>query len=148
MNDIDLAWLAGIVDGEGCIGLFRRANSSSNGKKIISVTASATITNSNCLILDRCREILICKGIKFSYICPRNSTKRKLMRIQIRNYESLGKLASEIKPFLVGKRAQLELVERFLELAKVRKPSLEIQERKMSLLVMVQEENKKGSQIL
>lgn len=70
------------------------------------------------------------------------------MRIQIRNYESLGKLASEIKPFLVGKRAQLELVERFLELAKVRKPSLEIQERKMSLLVMVQEENKKGSQIL
>jgi hypothetical protein len=147
MKEIDYAWLSGIVDGEGCITIFRRTNKSSNGNTIISPAASATITNTNCLMLEKCIKIFDDVGIKYSYLNPRNSNTRKVMRVQIRNYDSLKKFVSIMKPYLVAKKKQLEILEEFL-LEAEKSRSKERSFRKMSLLEEIQKENKYGSQIL
>src|SRR5437870_2001380 len=102
VSEVDLAWLAGIVDGEGCLTIFRRTNKSSNGNRIVSPAASATITNSNLSLMVKCRNILDFLEVKYQYINPRNSNKRPLRRIQIKNHDSLRVLIRQIKPFLIA----------------------------------------------
>lgn len=148
MKEIDYAWLAGIVDGEGCLTIFRRTNKSSSKKEIVSPAASATITNTNVLMLEKCMKIFDENGIIYSFVNPRNSATRKVMRIQIRNYVSLKKFVSIIKPYLIAKAKQLNILEEFLEEASKRSKTNESYSKKMFLLEKIQKENKYGSQIL
>ena len=146
VSEVDLAWLAGIVDGEGCLTIFRRTNKSSSGSRIISPAASATITNSNLSLMVRCMEILDFLGVKYRYINPRNSNKRPLRRIQIRNYDSLRVLIRQIKPYLIAKTNQALMLEEFLGIC--RDKCHESVRRKSQLLGLIQAENHYGSLIL
>ncbi len=112
------AWLAGILDGEGCFTLFMKSNWSGNGQKIKSVTANITITNSSAAIMNRCSEILSELGIKFALNTPRASTGRPLQRISVRNYDAILDLLDVVGPFLVGKKGQASLMREFVSRAK------------------------------
>lgn len=146
IKKVDLAWLSGIVDGEGCFTIFRRTNRSGSGKIIVSPSASATITNSNSRMMEKCKSLLDVIGIKYAYHSPRNSCTRPLRRIRVSNYESLALLISQIKPYLVAKVKQVKIIEEFLKLVIFRHPVM--REEKMRLLEAIQWENKFGSQIL
>lgn len=145
INEVDLSWLAGIVDGEGSIMIWRRTNKSRSGEKIISPTAKATITNSNCKILTKCKNILDELGIKYQFGYSDDRNTRLVKRIEIRNYESLKILVTQIKPYLVGKSKQIELLQEFLELAKLPKGTAI---RRWKILELMSNENKYGSQFL
>ncbi len=116
-----LAWLAGIIDGEGCLTLFMKSNLSGNGKRIKSVTANLTITNTSATIINEARSLLIENGIKFTFVTPRASTGRPLRRLSVRNYDSILKLLDLVKPYMVGKTEQADLMRRFINGARVRK---------------------------
>lgn len=116
VQDVDLAWLAGIIDGEGCFCIF--TNSRKDAMQP-SISANLTITNSNCLLLNRCREILDALEIKYVYQDPKNGHQRgrRVMRIKIKNYSSLQRIIELTIPFFVGKAEQAKLILEFVSLA-------------------------------
>ena len=114
------AWLAGIVDGEGCLTLFMKKNDT--GTK--SVTANITITNSSAAIIDRCVTLFDAECVKYTFVKMRDSRNpngRPLRRLSVRNYDAILRLLDMIEPFLVGKSEQARLVREFASQAKVRR---------------------------
>ncbi len=116
VHDIDLAWLAGIIDGEGCFCIFTNCRKDAGNP---SISANLTITNSNCLLLNRCREILDALEIKYIYQDPKNGHQRgrRVMRVKIQNYSSLQRIIELMLPYFVGKAEQAKLVLEFANLA-------------------------------
>ena len=116
VRDVDLAWLAGIIDGEGCFSIY---SVSRKDAETPSPSANLTITNSNRLLLNRCKEILDAHDIKYLYHDPKNGHQRgrKVMRIRVKNYSSMRKLIGLILPFLVGKAEQAAVMLEFVSLA-------------------------------
>ncbi|MDT4895976.1 MAG: hypothetical protein QOH25_1053 [Acidobacteriota bacterium] len=116
VHDIDLAWLAGVIDGEGCFSIF---NNNRIDAENPSISASLTITNSNCLLLNRCREILDALDIKYYYHDPKNGHQRgrRVMRIKVKNYSSLQHLIGLMLPFFIGKADQAKIMLEFVSLA-------------------------------
>ena len=110
ISEVDLSWLAGIIDGEGHIGIISNKR---NGCKDV-LTPVVTITNSNVLILQKCLEILEKIDVKYYYHSPRNSINRPLMRIRVSSRKSLQTLSDKIKPFLEGKKDMLQCIDDFL----------------------------------
>ena len=141
VQETDLAWLAGIIDGEGCFSIFiNNRNDAANP----SISASLTITNSNCLLLNRCREILDSLKIKYYYHDPKNGHQhgRRVMRIKVKNYSSLKCLIELLLPFLVGKIDQAKIILEFVSLAKQR-GRLKYEER-VGLMNNIKELNQRG----
>ena len=112
----DLAWLAGIIDGEGCFTIYVNHRNDAN---VPSISANLTITNSNGLLLNRCKEILDSLEIKYLYNDPKNGHQqgRRVMRIRVKNYSSLQRLTELLLPFLVGKADNAKVVLDFVALA-------------------------------
>jgi hypothetical protein len=116
VHDVDLAWLAGIIDGEGCFSIYSVSRKDADTP---SPSANLTITNSNGLLLNRCREILDALSIKYLYHDPKNGHQRgrKVMRIRVKNYSSIRKLIELVGPFLIGKADQAKVMLQFVSLA-------------------------------
>jgi len=116
VRDVDLAWLAGIIDGEGCFTIY-----SVTRKDAVqpSPSANLTITNSNRNLLERCKEILDDLDIKYLYHDPKNGHQkgRKVMRIRVKNYSSLRRMIELLLPFFVGKADQANVMLEFVSLA-------------------------------
>jgi hypothetical protein len=140
------AWLAGILDGEGCFTLFQKSCRSGSGEKIRSITANITITNSSAAIIDECVRLLTSANVKFALFCPRNSHTRPLRRISVRNYAAILSLLDTVEPFLVGKLPQAQLMRKFVEGAQ-RRGSLLPEDRERFYLEM-RNMNRLGSLIL
>ena len=116
VQEVDLAWLAGIIDGEGCFCIFTNCRKDAANP---SISANLSITNSNCLLLNRCREILDALEIKYVYQDPKNGHQRgrRVMRVKIKNYSSLHRIIELTLPYFVGKAEQAKLVLEFAGLA-------------------------------
>ncbi len=116
VQDVDLAWLAGIIDGEGCFSIYSVTRIDA---VMPSPSANLTITNSNRLLLDRCKKIFDELNIKYLYHDPKNGHQRgrRVMRIRVKNYSSMRKLIELILPFLVGKRDQASVMLEFVSRA-------------------------------
>jgi hypothetical protein len=116
VQDVDLAWLAGIIDGEGCFSIYSVTRKDANTP---SPSANLTITNSNHLLLARCKEILDELNIKYLYNDPKNGHQRgrRVMRIRVKNFSSMRILIELLLPFLVGKADQAKVMLEFVSLA-------------------------------
>ena len=116
VRDVDLAWLAGVIDGEGCFSIYGVNRKDADNP---SPSAYLSITNSNDLLLSRCRQILDESDIKYLYNDPKNGHQqgRRVMRIRVKNYSSLRRLIELILPFLIGKADQAKVMLEFVALA-------------------------------
>jgi hypothetical protein len=141
-----LAWLAGIIDGEGCLTIFRKTWKSPEGLKCVSAAADITITNSSAAMLTECRRLLDELEVKYRYILPRNSTTRPLRRITVRNYVSMLRLLDAVEPYVIAKREQVVLMREFATRAAARKGFRATDER-MSFTTRMSALNKTGQLI-
>ena len=110
---LKLAWLAGIIDGEGSLMIPRYHR---NGN--IRYGYRVSISNTNMLIINQCREILDILKIKYcNYTQDRGNDglRRKIThQVHITNRKGILVFLEKIIPHLVGKRKQAELLNKFL----------------------------------
>lgn len=112
-SQTDLAYLAGIIDGEGWIGLQKRLN-----KRWWTYLPCIRVTNTDPNIIQRVCEIWDGLGVS-GHIYeteqgPSVSNGKNVMYIQIQKQSVLRTVLEAIIPYLVGKKARAIMLLRFL----------------------------------
>lgn len=126
IKEKDLYWLAGIIDGEGCLSVNKRQGilnkNSNNGLGIRSYNVRIDIGNTDMEIIKRSSEIYCELGIKFwySFIQPDkrfNGRAKGYVHIIVEGYRSCKKLLEAIGDKLQSgqKRRKAELMKEYIE---------------------------------
>ena len=103
MKDVELAYLAGIIDGEGCISVTISHRHSGYGKFRIQVS----ISNTNLKLIEKCKQI-----VGFGSIGKRTGShigKRTVYKLELSKYKKLYELLPKLIPFLIDKKRKAEL---------------------------------------
>lgn len=105
-----ISWLAGFMDGDGTMGVYKQRN---RGGKFVYYANVGFVNNSD-LNIARVKDVLNSNGIGYNeYTNTSNGRKAKVVQVT-KNSERI-KCLTALLPYLVGKRARAELVLRFLE---------------------------------
>ena len=106
-----LSWLAGIIDGEGCIGLYSFL---SHGK-YKEIRTQIIIVSTNYLLILEVRKIL--DGLKISYcVGLRKRIKpnwKQSYYIQMQNIPALKKFLPFLLSYLIVKQKQAKIIQKF-----------------------------------
>ena len=119
-GNVEYAYLAGIIDGEGCLTMYKEVNKSC--KRGFQYHPLLRITNT-------CKKLLIRikKDLGMGFICW--TTKRKGNRKDVGNLSlnstGLRKLLPHIKPYVFIKKEQLLCIEKALSLLNLRQNSVQ-----------------------
>ena len=97
----DLVWLAGLIDGDGCICVSKERRKEMGGalRLIALVEVSATIP----AITNKVMEILNSMHIEFNY-CLQKTKRKPIHRVRLQNLLNIEKLLLWVHPYLVGKK--------------------------------------------
>lgn len=115
-KSVELAWLAGIIDGEGSILLGSKGKANKHpGYHGIQVGATIHITNTDGNIINRCVEIISSLGVN-CHIANKGFTPNHsvVYRIDIGKMAHIKTLLEALMPYLIGKIGQAKLVHRFV----------------------------------
>lgn len=109
----DLAWLGGVIDGEGCIALNRRVRGNA-----VNYHPQIVISNTDPFMIEECGRILRLAGIGHWVMWRKREgdrNRRMMGHVAISGYrrcqKALGTLTSRVR----GKRDQAELLLEFIE---------------------------------
>lgn len=114
-KDICSAYLAGIIDREGCIHAYFKKQTNPKARHCTTFTTAVTIWNTHPEMIRRVTEHLIEIGVPFVASLSRNGDKRKGIQVVIQGKGRLKKLLECILPYLSSKRKQAELALRIIE---------------------------------
>lgn len=104
----DLAWLAGILDGEGCI-MIRLSNEKlKSGGRSKHYTYQIIIYNTNLRIVSKVSSIICDVVGRSPYIGENKNTKNICATVTVRPKDSIKCLLQALLPYLVGKKDQAE----------------------------------------
>ncbi len=99
----ELSWLGGIIDGEGCITIDKKAHNC--------VHPVITIVNTDPLITDKVSEILAKHGMAvYVRVHPAKGNWKQKIEMVISGYMRVSKFLPLIRPYLVSKAARADLV--------------------------------------
>ena len=113
-SESELGWLAGIIDGEGYIGLIMEKQTRVNNERIV---PQLHITNCDEAIVLRARDIMRKLGVN-PYIRASKSkgVKRDIYRLQTKRYAVLLRLLTILCPYMTGEKQERgEFVREFCE---------------------------------
>lgn len=125
ISEFELGWLCGVIDGEGCIGLWSRGGSRSHEYK-----PGMRIANTSKPLVDKVCALLksIDVGCHVTYYKPRNERSKEYWAITVEGFKRLNKLLPVIKDILVEKKAQAALLWAWCESRQSKWKSLEYSE--------------------
>lgn len=100
MKTTDLAWLAGMWEGEGSILLYSRPVNS----KRIQITPALEITNTDIHLINECRRILEELNCNFSFMerKPKKSSHRIAYILRTQNANYIKSVLESIIPYMIG----------------------------------------------
>lgn len=107
MDNTKLAWLAGIIDGEGSIACYVAVQ-----KNNLVMHNCVAITNSDPDIMAESNRIvteLIGHSV-VNYVKDKSAVNYLAWQIQIQNRKDVIKLLTSVEPYLIGKKAQAQLL--------------------------------------
>jgi hypothetical protein len=111
ISEAEVAWLAGIIDGEGCITAKMPSQSA--------VAFRLTIESVSTAMIEKVKHIL--SNLDISYVANgpiwRVNSTRPSFRIYIQRKDALLRLCDHIVPYSVVKQSELELVKAYLDKA-------------------------------
>lgn len=109
MLDTDLAWLAGLLDGEGSINF--------NISQRPQISVQVNFTNTNELIIAKCQNIITDMRLPSSRCENQNRVwsphRKRAWVIAMSGQENVLDLLAELRPYVAGKRPQLDLISAF-----------------------------------
>jgi len=113
VREIELAWLAGIIDGEGCIYFGKRFD----GKGKPYHRLSISIANSDVRMIAKASQIYEALNLRFAYQLRTFAKfmKKHQMCIIVDSQGTGRKLLEAIYPYLVSKKDQAKLVLEYFE---------------------------------
>lgn len=126
--DLDLAWLAGIIEGEGWISLALIKSLKRSGKYYPAFLGSIGVTNTDFLLTDKVEEIFKKLGLRYrkqerpAYTGKDGSKRKPKREFSVNSSEHVIKLSQAILPYVYGEKGKriLKLLE-FYEI-RSRKP--------------------------
>lgn len=107
VNEFEKGWLAGIIDGEGCIHIDVDPRGGSH--------PYLTVTNTNKLIIEKVSDIWQRLGIGCRIQTRANKHRNPIQDVQIIGFKRLKPALIAIMPYLVGKADEALLLYRFVE---------------------------------
>ena len=112
ISAFEFGWFCGIIDGEGCIGLWSRGGSRKFEYKpgLRLANTDDAIIESFCSVLDRLNV-----GYHITQYKPRSSTTKGYKTVSVEGFKRLKNLLPVIKDALVSKRQQANLVWEWVE---------------------------------
>lgn len=121
--DLDLAWLTGIIEGEGWVSLVYYKSNQKNGNYTPALMGNIGITNCDFLITEKIRSILDVLEVKYRYnfrkaaVGSDGISRKAKVEVYVTSQQSLKKLAKTIFPFMIGEKKNrvLKLLE-FLDI--------------------------------
>jgi len=107
----DLAWLSGIIDGEGCI--------TAHQNSIRSLGFRVTIESVSPVMIEKVRNVLHQCKVEYRTEGPmwRERSTRPSQRIRVDKKQAVQRLCNLMLPYSVVKRAELILVKSYLDKA-------------------------------
>lgn len=121
--ELELSWLAGIIEGEGWISLILYKNNQKKGNSTPAFTPCIGMCNTDMLIVDKVKHMFEKLGIKFRYqtrdkgIGSDGIRRKKLAEISVVSKCNIRILANAILPYMIGdKKNRVEKVLKFLDL--------------------------------
>lgn len=112
-SEAELGWFAGIIDGEGWIGLQKRLQ-----RHWVTYKPTLRITNTDANIIEKAQDIWLKLGVNGHLYdneqCPSVPNGKTIMYIQVQKQELLKKTLEAIIPYLSGKKARAVMLLRFL----------------------------------
>lgn len=115
-KDVDIAWLAGIIDGEGSILICKNGHKGSYHGSNMSVQFYITNTCSN--IISKSQQVINDIGVNCRIYTKQYKGANKwkdCFRIDVNKFSQLKVLLEAVLPFLVSKKGQAEIVLRFID---------------------------------
>jgi len=107
VSEVEKGWLAGIIDGEGCIHIDLDARGGSH--------PYLTVTNSNKLIIEKAYDIWHRLGIGCRIQTRGSGRVNPVQDVQVIGYKRIKPALIAIMPYLVGKADEALLLYRFVE---------------------------------
>jgi hypothetical protein len=111
----DLAWLAGLVDGEGSIGFYSHKEVLKRKYHVVRYRPTLHIANTDCLIINEAehivQSILSLKPLpKITYKMQNKPRYHVCFMIRVQDKSNVLKVLEAIEPYLIGKKAQAQLL--------------------------------------
>lgn len=121
--DIELSWLAGIIEGEGWVSLGFVTSQKRNGTKLPTYVPNIGLVNTDFVIVEKCEYIFNRLGLKYrsqlrkAYTGSDGISRKEKKEISVASHENFKILANAIYPYMVGeKKNRVKKVLEFIEL--------------------------------
>ncbi len=120
-KDLDLAWLAGIVDGEGCIAAYWWKQTNPRNRNNHGMRVMLSVSNTNPDLIRKMSEILVANDVQFNFSASVSRTKgpraseRPCVALVVMGKGRLSKLLPLLIPHLTAKLKQAQLALELIE---------------------------------
>lgn len=112
MNEFDLGWLIGILDGEGYFGIKSHAE-----KGVPRYTPILTLSNTNQKIIKRFEGLLYSLGVAFStHYRERKHPHKPIWSVSIQSQLAIASLLRRLLPLMECRKEQAETLKAFVDL--------------------------------
>ena len=108
-KDVGLAWLAGVIEGEGCISVRWGTQTAPGHEGDNRMRTLVNIYNNHPFLLKRVTEILVENEVPFCYALSKRTDEKSGMAILVEGKGRVKKLLNLVMPYLFSKKRQAEL---------------------------------------
>jgi hypothetical protein len=117
VTDLDLGWLAGIIEGEGCFYL-----QATHNRKQTAYSPQIFITNTNERIIAKAERIIKALGLACYIYLQKQGSYRNCWKVAVMGMKRVQRFIHILYPYIECRREQLECLKTFTEerLSKIR----------------------------
>lgn len=139
----EFGWFCGIIDGEGCIGLWSRG-----GDRKSEYKPGVRMANTSRPIIDAFTSVLDRLDVSYhiTHYHPRKETQKEYWNVTVEGFKRLNKLLPVVKDCLVEKKPQAQLLWEWIDLRSKKWHRSEYTERELEIPKLISSLNHRGLQ--